>query len=75
MRTCPAAGLCALRRCRMCQHDAHPTAGLKRWGDWRCKGEAVGTIVGGSPALGAIVVGAAGTAVGALWEDIHTALK
>jgi hypothetical protein len=32
-------------------------------------------MVEGSSALGAVVGGAAGTAVGALWEDIHKALK
>lgn len=37
-------------------------------------GAAVGVVVGGSPALGAVVGGGAGTAVGVLWEDIHNAL-
>ena len=38
-------------------------------------GAAVGAIVGGSPALGAAVGGAVGVAAGALWEDIHHAVK
>lgn len=33
-------------------------------------GAAIGAIVGGSPLIGAAVGGVAGTAAGALWEDI-----
>jgi osmotically inducible lipoprotein OsmB len=38
-------------------------------------GAAVRAIVGGSPTIGAAVGGAAGTATGALWDDIKKALR
>jgi len=37
-------------------------------------GAAIGVIVGGSPLIGAAIGGVAGTAAGALWEDIKKSL-
>jgi osmotically inducible lipoprotein OsmB len=65
-------GLCAAAGCA----DLTPTPqrALSGGAMGAAGGAAVGAIVGGSPALRAVVGGAAGTAIVVLWESIHKAL-
>ena len=74
MRTGTVAGHRALGRRRMCHMTPTQQRALSDGAIAAAGGAAVGAM-GGSPALGATLGGAAGTAVGALWEDIHKALK